>query len=695
MTDSRSRWVTGRSAHALLTLACALALLFALQSDTSAQDTRPAKGDAWSSTDCAEFGLENVPESAGIECGYVAAPLRHAEADGETIQLAVVIIPSHDADRQPDPLFMGQGGPGGSTIDTYAEILATDVSYRPATNRDIVLWDQRGTLHSVPALLCPEVTDEALQDAEQGVNPSDEESIAAFAACKARLGGVTSDLSAFNSQENADDAESIRQALGYDTFNFYGVSYGTELGQFIIRQQPDHLRSVILDAVVPLTYNLFTEPAFAKDRIARKYFESCAADAECNAAFPNLAERYVALIDRLNENPVALTIAPMDLAPQTTRVRLTGDELESTLYEGLYTDLQPLMPLIVDSADKGDFTLLSSFLLPAVLLDDTFSLGTYTTVACAERGSTDPTAVDYSEIYPRIAESETASAAQQLEICREWQIQLLPEGSTDLVQSEIPVLLLSGEFDPITPPEYAEQLLPGFPNAQHVVFTTGSHGQAVSNPCANGIISSFLDDPATQVDGACANAPVPEYVTPGNVIALPGVRNALGDGGLLGWSSIWLVAGTVPALLGAFFMLSAWIVYLFTWVLRGNKKPNAGEATRGWTLAWAAAAPWLAVAAATVLAIFFVGLYIALGTEIMTNQNLVMMGMVTIGWRWLFFLPPVAFLLVVGMVVSLVALWKGRHRTQAGRMYYTLLTLGALAGVWSLFSLGVLWNFAG
>lgn len=118
-----------------------------------------------------------------------------------------------------------------------------------------------------------------------------------------------------------------------------------------------------------------------------------------------------------------------------------------------------------------------------------------------------------------------------VEICDEWQIELLPRESLELVESDVPVLLLSGGFDPITPPQYAKELLPSLPNSQHVVFPLGAHGQVPTSPCANGIVTDFLDDPSAQVDGSCADAKATPFETEEDVIFLPALQGALATGG--------------------------------------------------------------------------------------------------------------------------------------------------------------------
>jgi pimeloyl-ACP methyl ester carboxylesterase len=330
----------------------------------------PAKGSAWTAVDCREFKVD--PRGArDVSCGYVTAPRRHAQPNGPTIQLATLVLASTALDREPDPLFVAQGGAGGSTIETYANYFIDNPDSRAAPNRDLVLWDQRGTLNSKPALMCPEVTGAGVKSALADNNPPDPSAPDPTQACYARLSSMVSDLSAFNSQENADDVDDVRQALGYERINFYGVSYGTELGQFVIRQHPERLNAVVLDAVVPLTYNIFTEPNFAQQRIGEKYLNGCAADPRCNTAFPNLAARFLVMLDRLDAQPVTINVAPLgEVPPEITALRatsptgaalprtnqalpieLSGGLLEGALYQSLYSSVHDYIPLIVDRAE--------------------------------------------------------------------------------------------------------------------------------------------------------------------------------------------------------------------------------------------------------------------------------------------------------------------------------------------------------
>ncbi|HEX2454727.1 MAG TPA: alpha/beta hydrolase [Vicinamibacterales bacterium] len=663
-----------------------LLLLQASVGSQTAPTSNARRTSAWKAVECGTFKV-TPPADSNVECGYVTVPLRHSNPDGPTIQLATVILPSTAADKKDDPLFMAQGGPGGSSIDTYANYLLEKPSARPASNRDFVIWDQRGTLYSKPALMCPEVSNQDLKDAIAGTDDAKSE-LAAYGACGERLQRDSVDLSAFNSAENAHDIEDLRVALGYDTINFYGVSYGTELGQFLMREHPEHLRTVVLDAVVPLTYNLFTEPAFAQQRIGEKYLNGCAADPRCNAAFPNLARRFLALVDRLNANPVSVQVTPVGQGNQSYQIKLTGSLLEGALYQSLYSDVHDFIPLIVDRADRGDYSYVSALLLPLMLFDDKMAEGMHETVACAERGDTNPDAVDFSRILPRLAKDTRDDAKLEVENCRQWKIELLPRELLEPVASTIPTLLLSGDFDPITPPHYAETLLATLPNAKHVIFPNGSHGQAITNDCSNGIIQRFLDDPNAALDTSCIQTVVPKFATEDDLITLPVLRQALAAHGIGGLIGVGVQA--VPGLLGVMFLATSLAVYPLAGIISRFRRPRFAEPYRR----SARIAPWLAVLTAVVLGVFFIGLATAVVSSINENQHMVGLGAVPARWRWLFTLPPVAAVLVVLMVLVTSALWGGRRRSFLGRVYFTVLTIAGLGAVANLIKLGVtgLWR---
>ena len=167
-----------------------------------------------------------------LQCGVVIVPERHGEPEsGRSLRLGVAILKGlvddgTDTLLQPDPLVMVQGGPGGSMVELMP-YFGPELSAAPGigADRDLVLLDQRGTLHSEPFLFCDEVYQFRVKHARDPESPELRERLhEATAACRDRLteGGV--DLAAFNSVESAADVAMVVQALGYEEFDLYGVS---------------------------------------------------------------------------------------------------------------------------------------------------------------------------------------------------------------------------------------------------------------------------------------------------------------------------------------------------------------------------------------------------------------------------------------------------------------------------------------
>jgi pimeloyl-ACP methyl ester carboxylesterase len=79
-----------------------------------------------------------------------------------------------------------------------------------------------------------------------------------------------------------------------------------------------------------------------------------------------------------------------------------------------------------------------------------------------------------------------------------------PSGFNDPVHSDIPALVLSGEYDPITPPDQSKHAAETLSHSQFVEFPGMGHGEVFASPeCPETIFRAFLADPAAQVDTSC------------------------------------------------------------------------------------------------------------------------------------------------------------------------------------------------
>jgi pimeloyl-ACP methyl ester carboxylesterase len=393
-----------------------------------------------------------------VECGTLTVPARHAEPAGPTIKLAVAIVKSTGANPAPEPLVLLQGGPGGSTIDTYSQLLFLPEGQRMLRERDVVLFDQRGTLYSQPALTCkPEEQRLIERTIEQDLSDEESERLSqeALLACRERLLQAGDDLSAFDSLENAADVEALRVALGYDQIDLYGVSYGSLLALHVMREHPQGVRSVILDAVVPTQTNFIAEVPRSQERAFGELFRACAEDPACNAAFPNLEQRTFALADRLDETPARVPVTDPE-SGKTYQMVMDGDTFLGFVFQLLYaSNILPGIPLMIERTEAGDYTFLSG-VAPLFIFDRTLAQGMYYSVICAEDADFTPGEVDLSEVRPRFTEGAERELRSFEELCVKWDVELLPDTVDAPVTSEIPTLVLNGRFDPITPPAFGQ-----------------------------------------------------------------------------------------------------------------------------------------------------------------------------------------------------------------------------------------------
>lgn len=653
--------------------------LFVGARSTSAQD---AIGD-FIPSDCMFEGIELGPtaltgEALGFECGYVVVPERHSAPDGPTIRLPVAVRRATSATPRSDPLLLAQGGPGGDAFEVFT-LLAPTTSM--AAERDIVVFNQRGTPYAIPDLGCPE-TKEVLPETlaateEEGQRIYDQ----AIDACYARLVGEGIDLSAYNSLENAADVPLIVRALGYDEYNFYGVSYGTLLGLHLMRNHPEGLRSVILDSVVAPDVNYISELPASEDRVLSEVFAACEADATCRGQYPDLEERFFALVRRYDENPITISLVD----PETGEAHDTyvdGTALRSLLFQLLYVPrMSAILPRIVADLEKGDTRYIES-MWPLLVFDQLVAEGMYYSVVCAEDGDIDVDAIPVDTLRPEIAATARDDVQGYVDTCSRWQVARLPASVDDPVVSDIPTLLLSGRFDPVTPPEFARTAAAGLSNATVLVDPTGSHGVAFSNPCIDDVIQAFLDDPLSTLDAGCLEVQASLSTVPPDAVTLP----LLADVNRLDTRIIWLFG------LAAFFLvvvLSPFLVWPVVYVIRsfGDDQVSRAPEDRRWR--WFSRGAILLFGVIALL--FTIGFMGFILVTLVSDPTLLTALALPPSSRPVFWMPLMLVILAACAIMMTIVLWRRRGTgSTPGKVYYTLVVIAAVGFVLLLGSQGLL-----
>jgi pimeloyl-ACP methyl ester carboxylesterase len=369
---------------------------------------------------------------------------------------------------------------------------------------DFILFDQRGTGYSQPRLDCPEraaVTGVLL---ERGLIAagSDQIILDAFRRCRDRLMGQGIDLSAYSSAASAADLNDLRQALGHDKLNLYGVSYGTRLALTLMRDYPQAVRSAVLDSVYPLEVNLYTALAPNADRAFNVFFARCAADAGCNASHPNLRAYFYQLVDQLNANPVSVSLY---VGGREQTVRLDGNLLIDVLFVGLYNPaVTASMPQMIYDIPQGNYDILRERL--SLYFDTSGALGMQMSVQCAEEFPFNTPEEGFSAaqgVQLQIAAFYPASIQPLFSTCREWMTLAPDPRENSPVSSDIPTLILAGDQDPITPPDWGRMTAQYLSHAYFREFPGHGHWVTRSSGCALSMALAFWNDPSQDPTNTC------------------------------------------------------------------------------------------------------------------------------------------------------------------------------------------------
>ena len=392
-----------------------------------------------------------------------------------------------------------------------------------APDRDLIMFDQRGVGLSEPALECPEWNEAFLAslnetDPEQALaGPFD-----ALTVCHERLVAEGFNLSAYDTVQNAADVNDILGALGYDQVNLLGVSYGSVLAQAVMRDFPDIVRSATIDSVLPLAGSFFVDTATTASTALDNLLAACTADEACNAAYPNLRQELFDLIDTLNAEPVPITLTnPMTGAKVESQ--LSGDGILSNLVFFLYqAPILPQLPQAIFEVAEGEYTLMTQLSSFSLIAFEALTRGMLYSVFCAD-DLIGRTPEDYLDViaalppqYQGSTDIEVTMEYSPFNACANWPVDESDPSVKEPLVSDIPTLVMGGEFDPVTPFAYAEQVAENLSNSYLYEFPAVGHSVNVSSECARTITGQFIENPDQEPDTACLDELSDiEFVLPG------------------------------------------------------------------------------------------------------------------------------------------------------------------------------------
>jgi len=459
------------------------------------------------SVNCSDID-EELENLTNAECGYLEVPESRYSTDNTTfIKLAVTILKSTSETPEPDPMLYLHGGPGHSALFLASHF--KDFTFNGALKvRDVILIDQRGSGYSLPSLECPEIYEKRIETLQQLTHDNDSLNfdIIGVNECITRLENDSIDLKAYSSIENANDLNDLREVLSFDSWNVYGVSYGTRLAQTLLRYHPENIRSIILDSALANDDNIYSiESLIRIDELTREILSQCESDTSCNEKYPNIKSRFWEKVSQLNQTPEKLHYKNSEHMVDIQDVSFNGDDLISIM-SNLFDQRNPTsIPKEINKLLNSDYSYALNE-LDKFFDTSNISIGSHSTISCADSSdilSTDNDGLSNIENINSELKNIISETTDRIKnYCSAWPHATTHYLDPSAISSEVPVLLFAGYYDIRTPATSTQKVANSLKNSQYIELPLGRHG-FLFKPCAQSMRDEFLADPIVEVDSSC------------------------------------------------------------------------------------------------------------------------------------------------------------------------------------------------
>lgn len=476
-------------------------------SSAASQRLPPSKPRTWrlgslTLTAC-ELGRPNSGLSTAAWCAPFEVPENRDDPHSRRITLKLAVLRSEAQVPNKDMLVLLAGGPGQAATETWSGVAP---ALEPLlAHHNVLLLDQRGTGGSHP-LSCKSAHEAGNDD----VVDYDADKLRQQAADCLKQIQAKADPRYYTTTVAVQDLEDVRQALGAPTLDLVGISYGTRMAQQYLMRHPQAVRSVVLDGVVPNSLVLGEDFAQNLDAALKAQFARCTAEPACKRRFGDPYQTLYQLRDALRANPHKVSFRDPQ-SYRTVQRMLSEYSLASVVRMFAYSPLTAaLLPLSIDAAAHGDVgPLLGQAKLLSGDLSDTMNGGMQYAVVCSE---------DADLLTPRPQDAQTILGTRMIDafkaVCSIWPKGTRPADFHQPLKSDKPVLLLSGQYDPVTPPRYGDEVARGLTNARHLVLKGQGHN-VITAGCAPKLVKKFIEnlDPKA-LDAKCLDRlqPTPLFI---------------------------------------------------------------------------------------------------------------------------------------------------------------------------------------
>ena len=449
-------------------------------------------------TDCFLDNCDFVTDYPNVEFGYVVVPEDYTKPDNRTLKIAFAIIKATAPNPKPDPIIQFQGGWGlpmlGLGLENYTKRF-------PLKDRDVIMFDYRGSGFSEPKL-CDWLGEEGWNDIASDLTNSefDRRQVARINKCLDSLEQLKIDINQYGSNNKAKDAVVLAEALGYESYNLFGISYGTRTIQNFIRAADSSnikIRSAILDSNVAIGNNNHSMTQVYAS-ILKNVFDDCKNDPNCNETFPNLETRYLTFIESLEKDPFVLNF-------NSKTFTFNAQEVNAVLHQMLYDyrnykDFPIFVEHFINRDSKAFINLMPRF--ESLVNDGYNALGAINFV------------YDWSLLKQeaKLKFKDAAENYRSFEVLDGYKEFYLTEERIVIdslentpIASDIPALFAAGTYDPITPPKWTKKVAEGFSNHFYYEAKKIGHGVLVSK-CGVELMKDFLDNPLQKPNSECFDA---------------------------------------------------------------------------------------------------------------------------------------------------------------------------------------------
>ena len=494
-------------------LASSLLLLGAV-SPVHAQDSAEDPVDP-----LARFTRQQVdwqPCAASTFCARVTVPLNYADPSGPTIELAVratVASGKQTPASGAEFLFINPGGPGASATD-FVTYFASLVSPEVRSKFNIIGVDPRGVGNSTPV----ECMTGAQTSTWLRTNPTPQTASEQrrFMSAAARIAPGCLRMSPsiaphVGTEQAVRDFDVIRAALRQPRMNWFGYSYGTQLGTAYAELFPDHVGLMVLDGAVDPALDameISRDQSRGFQSALRRYARDCA-ERKCA-----LGRTPAAVLGSINQLLRTLDKRPL---PVNAGPKLVRAEAITAVFFGMYSpDLwNPLTQALIQ-ARRGDGTSLAQL---AAAATDRIGPNTYASnlnsaflaINCWDL----PATPDQQGLAASARTWSNGAAVPALAQAMSW---LNAPCSTWFGHSAIspapaqsstkaPILIVGTRFDPATPYAWAEALHASLPTSALLTFEGDGHtAYGAGSRCIDAQVEQYLLNGALPGDGAaCPN----------------------------------------------------------------------------------------------------------------------------------------------------------------------------------------------